>query len=143
MTEVIGKVYEHLQEYFGAVANYVTPNQLLEPGKMQSRRDDANSAMRDFRVYFRPRRIYLPREVTEKIDALDNALFASADQFATSVEDHAADPTNLTKNCMEAFAKLRKDAKTVLDELYDQFQALLGVTYPGSHDGAVAAATDG
>lgn len=124
---VVATVFEKLQALFNAVSLYVTPNQIALPPDSTERRNAVNKAAQSFTSYFRPHRIYLPRDVTDKIEAFYGRLWEIADRFAMGVDDPQADPAQRIHEWSAAFKELRKEGRPIFDDLCTRFQELLGV----------------
>src|SRR5262245_42930516 len=86
VAETVAEVYERLSKLARAVANYVSFIEIAEGPSKADRRVAAAEAFGELEKYYRPRRIYLPRDLAKKIDKLQGQLSDLSQDFMLEVE---------------------------------------------------------
>lgn len=124
--ETIAETYALLRRYLFAVADYVKVFEPAGDKTKNERREILNNALMEFRNYFGPRQIFLPKESAKKVKELDEKLFSAAQHFARTID--GKETTASSEDWLRAFDSINKDIPPVLDLLEDEFRKLLGQT---------------
>ena len=79
-------VYEKIVLFEEAVSNYVSLIEWAEGPSKEERRNITNEKMQDFLTYYKVKKIYLPKETIEKIDAFWQGLYEISIDFLHGVD---------------------------------------------------------
>jgi len=89
------------------------------------RREVVNGAMREFRTYFEPRKIFLPKKTSQLIVAFIRELRSRLQRVALAVESERRG-SDATTVWVEVSDFVEKEVPTLLDGLESDFRSLLG-----------------
>jgi nitrogen fixation/metabolism regulation signal transduction histidine kinase len=127
VAEVVAETYTRLYKLASAVERYVG---ILEweggPSKQDLRMDVAKE-MKYFTEYFRPRRLYLPKQIADRINELEKKLFNLAEDFKWGVEAGGDERSPGRDTWLKVDKAMREEARPLLTALEDEFRSILGV----------------
>lgn len=122
VAEVVGKSYEMLEEAYAAIAAYVLVSGGMSDDGVEPKRIEA--MLERFSRFYFPRRIYLPKDTSDRVVEFFRTLQQTFTLFSARVG------TEQPTACAQAHAELETRAKPLFDELHRRFQDLLGT--PGA-----------
>jgi len=83
--------------------------------------------MKSFADYFRPRRLFLPNELANRIKAFEDKLFGLATEFMFGVEQVGDERYPDRDTWAKVDEAMHEEARPLFEALEDEFRRLLGV----------------
>ncbi len=123
--EVVAGTYARLQELVNCVADYVKILGTTTDPPLEERRKHVDVAREAFGEYYRPNRVYLPRNTESQVDDFVTGLLRVARSFARGVEGGMDDRTG-RDSWGTADEWMESKAKPLLADLKVEFRRLLG-----------------
>lgn len=121
---VVAEVYRKLLAMHDAAADYVSIIEYEEMGTKAQRRAAFVTQYTEFRAYFRPRAVYLPKATADKIQEFLRHLSEAVRTFRAHVED--ADRQD-TDKWLEADRVIREDLPKIRELLEANFRGIFGI----------------
>jgi hypothetical protein len=125
--DTIAETYAKLVDIISAIGEYTAIMEFSTTPPKAERRLKVGDKMMGFLSYYRPRRIYLPKETQAKIDAFVEQLHQITMKFMFDVEQRLQRPVEkaeddtwmktimyLNKDCVEIMSALDADLKRIL-----------------------------
>jgi len=129
--ETIAEVYSRLVAFRDSVAAYTSIVEYSTDPPKEERRAKVGEKFQDFQDFYKPRRIYLPRELDDKIAEFANGLFNISLDFRRGVEeggDYRPGAPEDKDTWMEAHKYVNEQSVELLKALEEQFQRELGIS---------------
>ena len=127
VAEVVAETYARLSNLASAVDRYVSPFEWEGGPSKKDLRMEVAKEMKYFTEYFRPRRLYLPKQIADRINALVDKLFSLADDFKWGVEAGGDERSSERDTWLKVDKAMREEARPLLTALEDEFRSILGV----------------
>ena len=127
VAETVAQTYALLQKLYGTVGTYVNDVGWSSDPSDDELRQMIGGAIKEFRDYYRPRRIYLPQELAKQVDEFERNL-ASITRRHTRIQEaqgKMADDRWL-KRANEIAEMMDKEIPNVFVQLENEFRKLLG-----------------
>ena len=127
VAETVAQTYALLQNLYGTVGTYVSDGGWSSDPSDDELRKMIGGAIKEFRDYYRPRRIYLPKELAKQVDEFERNL-ASITRRHTRIQEaqgKMADDKWLER-ANEIAEMMDKEIPNVFDTLENEFRRLLG-----------------
>lgn len=125
------RLREAIQRYGAIIESSNTP-----PKKEQ--REAAGQAMKDFHEYFLPRRLYLPKDLANRIKSFDDKLYKVALGFKRDIEEDEKPGYTSRVTWADVDKVMTDEVRPMFDELEDEFRNLLGVCKPTDQSASIA-----
>ena len=128
--ETIAEVYSRLIAFGDAVAAYTSIIEYSTDPPKAERRKVVAEKFQDIQDYYKPRRIYLPRDLAEKIADFANGLFEISLEFKRGVEeggDYRRGSPEGKDTWMEAHKYVHEHSVELIKSLEIEFQRELGI----------------
>ena len=129
--ETIAEVYSHLVAFRDAVASYTSIIEYSTGPPKEERRMTVGAKFKEFQDYYKPRRIYLPRDLDDKIAEFANGLFKISIEFRRGVEEGGDCRPGAPEDkdtWMEAHKYVNEQSVELLKSLEKEFQRELGIS---------------
>jgi hypothetical protein len=127
--ETVAATYEKLLAFHDAVADYTSIVEWQSMPSKEERRKVMADRRRDFLAYFRPNRLYLPKETANQIQDFSTKLHSAAIDFMFGVEQggdqRSQDPDRDTWIKVHQF--ISDEVPPLLELLEDDFRRILGL----------------
>src|SRR5439155_4390755 len=129
--ETAATTYQKLLAFHDAVGRYTSAFEWADTPPKEERRKIVGERYQEFLDYFRPRRLYLPKETSRRLNDLHNKLHSAAVDFMFNVEQggderrRRKDPDRDTWIEVDKF--MREEVPKLLELLEDHFRELLGI----------------
>lgn len=128
--EVISEISGKIADLQQAAASYTSMFEWNDGPTKEERRKAFAEVFGDFNKYFRPRRLFLPSTLAEKIEDFRTGLYRISIDFMIHVEQglkHSTDPGRQTDKWMEASKYTSEEAPRLIVELEEEFRKILGM----------------
>lgn len=125
--DVISKTSELLQEFLEAAASYTSIINNVKGVERDAKRVATGEAYAEFLKFFRPRKMFIPKETVSLIDVLHIELHSKAFDFMFMVDqgnEQYVDPTRETWFKVHEF--MTKEVLQIQERLEDDFRKILG-----------------
>jgi hypothetical protein len=122
---VLGGTYERLHGLYQAVGMYTAAFRLPTTPSRDIQLDDVNRAMRRFRNYFYPRRIYFSESLSHRIEKFQINLESATQDLATALAVEANEGVSSRSAQFEAYKTFVQEFKPLLEELRTEFRGVL------------------
>ncbi|MFM7591798.1 MAG: hypothetical protein ACKO85_08385, partial [Isosphaeraceae bacterium] len=133
VAEVVAETYSRLYQLASAVEQYVSVVERADGPSKKERRMAVADAMKNFTDYFRPRRLYLPKEIADRIKAFEDKLFSLAQDFMWGVEAGGDERYPDQDTWSKVDKAVREEARPLFTALEDEFRSILGVPGGAAH----------
>jgi len=127
VAEVVAETYARLSRLTAALQRYVSIIESNDGPTKYERRMAVAKAMTEFRDYFLPRRLYLPKGIAEQIAQLDGTIHAQTHLFMFEVEIAQEPNHDMVKAWARIASEVQSEIQPLLAALEDKFRGLLGV----------------
>ena len=128
VVEVLAETYRHLMRSYNAVGSLIREWEVEGAASKLEKLKAAETAAREFREYFSPNQVFLPKKLAEEIIVMDRKLMDIAWDYAellnpefNKMNREGRDPWS---QCLSDF---RNSATPLLDKLADRFRRELGL----------------
>lgn len=132
VAEVVAETYSLLYQQAVAVERYVSVFERADGPSKEVRRLAVADAMKKLADYFRPRRLYLPKELADRIKAFEDKLFDLAQDFMWGVEAGGDERYPDRDTWFKVDKAMREEARPLFEALEDEFRRMLGVVSVGA-----------
>jgi hypothetical protein len=129
VAETLAETYARLYKLSETVAAYVSPYEFAGGPTKRVRREAAGEALRELSDYFRPRRLYLPKPLADRIYEFQGRMFELTRKFMVGVEHGGDDrhPDSGIDTWVEVATAMREEGGPLFDAIEAEFRSLLGV----------------
>jgi len=127
VARTVSETYSRLYNWAVAVERYVSVFERASGPSKKERRTAVADAMKDFADYFRPRKLYLPKQLANRIKAFEEKLFGLATEFMIGVEQGGDDRYPDRDTWAKVDKAMHEEARPLFEALEDEFRRLLGV----------------
>ena len=122
--EAIANAYELLTDLLDAAARYSSVLELSGMGSREERAQSLNKARVKLSEHLKSKMIYFPKDLAEKIEALQSEANSAIFDFVFKVD--SVPPKDVDRDAWgKAYTKVSKDLRLVLDALGDEFREIL------------------
>lgn len=127
VAKTVANTYGLLQQMYGLTSKYVSDLGFSTDPSDEELVPMIEKAISKFRRYYRPRRIYFPKEVAEQIDEFDGKLFSLARRHSRMRGTEGKIPDDKwIKKADDISDMMEKEMPAVFEQLENQFRYLLG-----------------
>lgn len=135
--ETVAETYSRLLAFYDAVANYTSIAEWDNNPKSE-RRQVVATKYREFLDYYRPRRLFLPKETAKKIEDCYGKLSSTTIEFMFEVEQaERGERRDSTKKWADTAKFVAEEIPALLTLLEDDFRQILGMMQNGSQTSGV------
>lgn len=123
----MAQTYALLQTLYGTVGTYVSDVGWSSDPSDDELRQMIGGAIKEFRDYYRPRHIYLPKELAKQVDEFERNL-ASITRRHTRIQEAQGKMTDekWLERANEIAQMMDQNIPDVFDQLENEFRKLLG-----------------
>ena len=130
VADVVATTYERLWHAYQALGSYTAVLEFEGEPNKEEKLKTFSDALNEFRRYFFPRQIFFPRPITDKIKELNRLLHEGASDYTAGLQfaEWKYPGDAVVERFQEAAKKAGAEVPALLDQLYDEFQELIGAT---------------
>lgn len=129
--DAIAGTHEKLLSFNDAVGHYTSIVEWAHDPPKLERRKIAAERLAEFRAYYRPKKLFIPKKTVAKIDKFFEDLNRTAIEFMHGIEENGdAKSARIGSNedsWVKAHDFMTKEAPIVLEALEDDLRAILGI----------------
>lgn len=127
VAETVAQAYALLQTLYGAVETHLSDVRWSSDPPDEKLREIIRRSISEFHDYYRPRRIYLPKEVAEQVDAFEKKLSSITRKHMRFQEnEQKMSDDEWVKRAGEIAGMINKELPAVFEKLENEFRRLLG-----------------
>lgn len=121
---VIEKIYQYLVDAVDTMYDLTVPFRWADGRSNQERAEDANKSVFELRSYYKKHRIYLNKDIKEKIDEILKLMYESYSDFDFS-QLEGIDRKEKSELVKKSFGAINDKALPIYEELEETFHSIL------------------